>query len=150
MKIRLKPWSGPITRGYSFHCPGCNESHQYTTEVDDLKIQTDPEFEVYRSNRFPRWSFDNNLDDPTFTPSLLCTSIRHRTMTDEELKVYDQLVADKGHRAALQDPRFRHVCHLFLTKGRLQFLSDCTHPLAGQTVDLPEIPDRDQDQESDQ
>ena len=34
-----------------------------------------------------------------------------------------------------------HVCHLFLTSGRLQFLSDCTHELAGKTVDLPPIPD---------
>ena len=31
------------------------------------------------------------------------------------------------------------VCHLFLTDGRIQFLGDCTHKLAGQTVDLPEL-----------
>lgn len=32
------------------------------------------------------------------------------------------------------------VCHSFVTDGRIQFLSDCTHSLAGQTVDLPEMP----------
>ncbi len=30
------------------------------------------------------------------------------------------------------------ICHSFVTDGRIQFLSDCTHPLAGQTVDIPE------------
>jgi len=33
------------------------------------------------------------------------------------------------------------VCHSFVTDGRIQFLGDCTHNLAGQTVDLPEITD---------
>jgi hypothetical protein len=27
-------------------------------------------------------------------------------------------------------------CHLFIRDGALQFLSDCTHKLAGQTVDM--------------
>lgn len=31
------------------------------------------------------------------------------------------------------------VCHSFVTAGRIEFLPDCTHALAGQTVDLPEI-----------
>jgi len=29
-------------------------------------------------------------------------------------------------------------CHSYVTDGRIQFLNDCTHDLAGQTVDLPE------------
>jgi hypothetical protein len=31
-------------------------------------------------------------------------------------------------------------CHSFIRQGRIQYLSDCTHPLAGQTVDLPDWP----------
>lgn len=31
------------------------------------------------------------------------------------------------------------VCHSFVADGRIQFLSDCTHVLAGHTVDLPEM-----------
>jgi hypothetical protein len=31
------------------------------------------------------------------------------------------------------------ICHSFIRDGRIQFLSDCSHSLAGQTVDLPEI-----------
>jgi hypothetical protein len=30
------------------------------------------------------------------------------------------------------------VCHSFVTDGRIQFLTDCTHAFAGRTVDLPE------------
>jgi len=31
-------------------------------------------------------------------------------------------------------------CHLFMTDGRIQYLDDCSHDLAGQTIDLPEWP----------
>ena len=57
----------------------------------------------------PRWTWNGSLDKPTFTPSLLCN----------------------GH-----DPASR--CHSFVTDGRIQFLADCWHPLAGQTVDIPD------------
>jgi len=30
-------------------------------------------------------------------------------------------------------------CHSFITDGQIRFLSDCTHNLAGQTVDLPHV-----------
>ena len=30
------------------------------------------------------------------------------------------------------------VCHSFVTEGRIQYLADSTHAMAGQTVDLPE------------
>lgn len=32
------------------------------------------------------------------------------------------------------------VCHYFLRDGKLQFCGDSKHQLAGQTVDLPDIP----------
>lgn len=54
------------------------------------------------------WTWNGSFDAPTFQPSLLCTK---------------------------NDPACR--CHSFVTHGRIQFLSDCWHSLAGQTVDLP-------------
>lgn len=30
----------------------------------------------------------------------------------------------------------KHHCHSFITKGRISFLKDCTHELAGKTVDM--------------
>ena len=32
-----------------------------------------------------------------------------------------------------------NVCHSFVRDGKIQFLNDCTHHLAGQTVELPEL-----------
>jgi hypothetical protein len=31
------------------------------------------------------------------------------------------------------------LCHTFVTDGQIQYLGDCTHALAGQTVDLQEM-----------
>ncbi|XJZ25961.1 DUF6527 family protein [Bacillota bacterium Lsc_1132] len=41
-------------------------------------------------------------------------------------------------------PKKKIRCHLFLTEGKIQYLSDCDHELAGQTV---EVPDWDDDRE---
>lgn len=64
----------------------------------------------------PNWGWNQSSDKPTFTPSVLVT--------------YPGLDAGK-------DGAPPAVCHSFVTDGRIQFLSDCTHALAGQTVDLP-------------
>jgi len=66
----------------------------------------------------PRWGYNGNPAKPTFTPSVLVR--------------YDG--SDAGRDGA--PPA---VCHSFITDGRIQFLSDCTHALAGQTVDLPDF-----------
>jgi Family of unknown function (DUF6527) len=59
------------------------------------------------------WTFDGNFEAPTVSPSLLVTIPRR-----------------KG--APL-------VCHSFIRNGKIEFLSDCTHELAGQTVDMIDI-----------
>ena len=65
------------------------------------------------------WEFDGNITAPTVSPSLLITARYGGEGPD-------------GH-----DLR----CHSFVRAGRWEFLSDCTHALAGQTVDLPPVPD---------
>ena len=55
----------------------------------------------------PCWNFNGDLQSPTFSPSLLV----------------DQ------HR-----PQSR--CHLFMRNGHIEYLSDCHHKLAGQTVKM--------------
>lgn len=32
------------------------------------------------------------------------------------------------------------VCHSYVKDGMIQYLGDCTHPLANQTVDLMDVP----------
>jgi hypothetical protein len=62
------------------------------------------------------WGYNSNPDHPTFTPSV-------------------GVNLDKGNPGAMR-------CHSFVTDGRIQFLSDSEHSLAGQTVDLPGWPER--------
>ena len=64
-----------------------------------------------------RWQFNGNFDRPTFTPSLLMNGNQQ-----------------------LHNPTAPR-CHLFMTDGKLIFLSDCTHQLAGKTVDIPPLPE---------
>jgi hypothetical protein len=60
----------------------------------------------------PSWEFNGDFDKPTFSPSILMTT----TYKGQEIR-----------------------CHSFVKDGKIQFLSDCTHELAGQTVDLPDL-----------
>jgi len=69
----------------------------------------------------PSWDWDGNRDWPTLAPSVLC-----RTNNPD----HPGYQADQGSS----------TCHLFLKAGQLQFLTDCTHQLAGQTVPLPDLP----------
>jgi hypothetical protein len=75
---------------WMFRCPGCDDWHG----VDDS------------------WKFNHDLDNPTFSPSVLVTR-----------------------------PPEDYRCHSFVREGKIEFLSDCTHELAGKTVELPELPE---------
>ncbi|PHQ63169.1 MAG: ammonia monooxygenase [Sphingobium sp.] len=67
------------------------------------------------------WGWNGCLDRPTLSPSVLIT--------------YNGSDAGKDRGDGKKAPPA--VCHSFVTDGRIQFLSDCTHALVGQTVDLP-------------
>jgi hypothetical protein len=97
---------------WGFECPGCGWDHILPTSGDVR----------------PRWNFNGSPEAPTFTPSILMRTTE--PITDEE--------ADRIMRGEKVDKR-PVVCHSFVTDGRIQFLGDCTHTLAGQTIDLPEI-----------
>ncbi|WP_036292055.1 DUF6527 family protein [Methylosinus sp. PW1] len=73
-----------------------------------------------------RWSFAGDYDRPTFSPSIRVNGVA--APTDEELDEY-------ARTRKLPAPR-PFVCHSFVTAGKIQFLGDCTHELAGRTVDL--------------
>ncbi len=55
-----------------------------------------------------RWEFNSDELNPTISPSIMCNR-------DSETQ-----------------------CHSFVKDGKIQFLDDCYHKLAGQTVELPE------------
>jgi len=60
------------------------------------------------------WDFNGDLDRPTFSPSILT-------------------------RIDFTDPSKSFTCHSFVRDGKIEFLDDCTHTLAGHTVDLPDV-----------
>lgn len=86
-----------------FWCPGCDAVHG-----------------IRYGNPATDWTWNGDLEHPTFTPSVLVHE--HPTLNE--------------HGQQVMTPR----CHSYVTDGRIQFLADCTHPLAGQTVDLPNWP----------
>jgi hypothetical protein len=54
-----------------------------------------------------RWSYNGDHECPTISPSVLT-----------------------------RWPALENVCHCFIRDGRIEFLNDCTHDLAGQTVPM--------------
>lgn len=106
-----------------FRCPGCDELHM-------IRVA---------EGTGPGWGYNGNPDAPTFTPSVLVTS-GHYTPGGRPDKgcwcTYNAAKIEKGEEPS----DFKcGVCHSFVTDGRIQFLGDCTHALAGQTVDLPPV-----------
>lgn len=109
-----------------FYCPGCKETH-------GLNI----------GEGHPRWNFNEDFELPTFSPSVLVTSGHYypdyKNTPAGKLGHcwcnFKERYPDKG------EPPFKcHRCHSFIREGKIQFLSDCSHELAGMTVDLPNIP----------
>jgi hypothetical protein len=89
----------------------------------------------------PRWEWNGDPERPTFRPSVL---VQYPHLSAEARARNEAFKAKHGRwmtDAELPYDR-NHVCHSFVTNGRIEFLSDCTHGLAGQTVDLPAMPAR--------
>jgi Family of unknown function (DUF6527) len=80
---------------------------------------------IIESDKRPKWGWNRSATAPTFTPSILVTSGR---------------ALDPSYEPDPDFPAPPEVCHSFVTDGRIQFLGDCKHALAGQTVDIPEWP----------
>ncbi|MDZ7894162.1 MAG: DUF6527 family protein [Sphingobium sp.] len=95
-----------------FRCPGCGHSHEVAVGTP------------FRNGA--RWTYNGNPESPTFQPSLHVKSGHY--VTGESVE--DCWLCKKGSKAC-------GVCHSFVTDGQIQFLADCTHELAGQTVPIP-------------
>jgi hypothetical protein len=74
--------------GWAFYCPGCNWPHI----LDN------------------RWSFNGDLEHPTFEPSL---------------------------GIAMNEPDRK--CHLYLRNGQIEYQHDCHHAFAGKTIPMEEF-----------
>jgi hypothetical protein len=109
--------------GLMFRCPGCNGVHAVAVGVGPG----------------PRWGYNGDPARPTFTPSVLVTSGHFMAGHDPSKGCYctNPPPDERGWGFACTR------CHSFVTDGQIQFLDDCTHHLAGQTVDLPDWPEGD-------
>lgn len=96
------------TTGYLHWCPACEEMHQ----LPDAG-----------------WTFDGNLERPTFRPSF-----KHESR-DPKLQGLDSPWKHSPH-----------VCHYNLVGGVLMFVGDCTHAYAGKSVPLPDLPKEHRDE----
>lgn len=104
-----------VVDGFSHWCPGCEEVHFIRT-----------------SNGPPCWAFNQNVDRPSFAPSVKITGV--------------QTVVENGRwtgewKRGPDGKALPCCCHYFLTDGVLIFQNDCTHQLKGQRVQLPDLPD---------
>ena len=110
--------------GYKIICVGCDQEHiVYTKAFNEQHV----------------WGFNGNIENPTFTPSLLIRSghfIPDFKSNERCWCTYNKECIDKGEEPSSFECK---ICHSFITDGKIQYLSDCTHSLAGQTIDLPNI-----------
>lgn len=76
----------------------------------------------------PAWGWNGDVARPTFTPSLLVRGV--------------QWAPEYGFHKPTHhvEPGQPIVCHSSISDGQWQFLGDCTHTLAGQTVPVVPIP----------
>lgn len=89
----------------------------------------------------PGWTFNGNFDAPTFSPSVLVTSGHYAPDRPEGKKCWCDYNADLVAKGEEPSGFECYRCHSFVVDGQMQFLGDCTHALANQTVPLPEWAD---------
>ena len=106
--------SSTLRRGagaYMHWCPGCMEMHSLPDG----------------------WTFDGNLEKPSFTPSFKHTGLRRVFTTGGNW-------TGEWIRSANREP-VPFVCHYILTAGILHFCNDSSHNFAGQSVVMPKLPE---------
>jgi len=117
---KVKYASGDGCRSLVFVCPGCESAHAVPVEGDGSK-----------------WQFNGDLEKPTLSPSLLIRTGHYAGYFDDDGDIcWCKYNADHPEDKA---PFTCGVCHSFIRDGKIEFLSDCTHKLAGQTVELFEL-----------
>ena len=90
------------------YCPGCK--HYHFLRIRMPAQPTQQEIDDQRNNVHGLWTFNGDVEQPTFTASLLVG-------------------------AAIPGSR----CHSQITAGYIIFYADCDHALKNESVELPQI-----------
>lgn len=93
----------------AFYCLGCKSAHSITVGAPGA------------------WTWDGELVHPTINPSVKV--IPHKTLINPDLEG-EALTAPEN---ITNTP----LCHSFIRNGFIEYLGDCTHRLAGETIELP-------------
>lgn len=91
--MRVSSKLGRTTAGHYHWCPGCESMHVLPDS----------------------WTFDGNVESPTFSPSFL-------------------------HKWNYGPERTPKSCHYIVTAGILNYCGDCHHALRGTSVPIPDLP----------
>jgi hypothetical protein len=75
-----------------------------------------------------RWIFNGDFEKPTFSPSMLSKSIKPKGYSNEN-------PAPLNYDGEYENT----ICHSFVTDGKIEYLTDCTHEFAGKTIELEDI-----------
>lgn len=99
-----------------FWCPGCKCGHAvWVSSPNELTHAT--------------WTFNGNMERPTFQPSLKITHpIWTPPVTPEN--------QEEWRRAPWQQTQVEHICHSVVTDGKIHYCGDCTHELKNQVIDM--------------
>jgi len=121
--MKVKPFN-PDNWGvgvFGFKCPGCGETHI---------IYTDPA-NPSKNKEKSVWAFNGDLNNPTFSPSIMYRTGHYIDDLNEEQKAH----------IMEQEEKYRGIiCHSTVTSGFINILSDSTQS-ANQTLELKEIGD---------
>lgn len=98
MSSKLVKHESPGILGYSHWCSACKHCHTFYIQCNNHT-----------------WTFDGNVNSPTFSPSML--------------EYYTQ---KNGERKTL--------CHYILTSEVMNYCGDSPHELSGKSVPLEDIP----------
>ena len=101
----------------TYWCPGCKIHHAINYGLN-------------------RWGWNGNVDKPTFTPSIKIASGHFASDFKPGDACWCTFNRDNPDKASFKCS----VCHSFITNGKISFLSDSTHELAGQIVDMVPLP----------
>lgn len=105
---------------FIFFCPGCQCGHGVWVSRE--------------AGNGAKWSFNGNMEKPTFQPSLKIEASRFTAKGKADYEAW----AAAGYPSRNGKP-FESapvICHTFVTDGVIHFLPDCTHELAGKKVPM--------------
>lgn len=104
--------------GIVHYCAGCDMDHIVYVEQQQ------------GASKHPTWKWNGEFNEKiTCTPSV---HVQYGARFNPDLHL--------GTLKRDEDDVVQMTCHYFITNGKIAYCGDCTHKLAGKTVELPDFP----------